>query len=133
MVISPSVGVSTPASNLAKVDFPAPFAPQTAEHAAGVTLQIDAVQRLDPGVVLLHPDRLERQLPHRQLVGLLFYLFSAVTMARGLLLVVVKPVGSNVGGDRGTPDAHACGCTMTLTVCSSRRPAVRASSTCASP
>ena len=28
-VISPSVGVSTPASSLAKVDLPAPLAPQT--------------------------------------------------------------------------------------------------------
>ena len=49
MVISPSVGVSTPASNLAKVDFPAPLAPQTPSTLPAYPSRSTPSSALTPG------------------------------------------------------------------------------------
>ena len=66
------VGLMDPREDLDESGLSGAVLPKESVHLTGHDVQIDAVQRLDAGVVLLHPDRLEGQLPYRQLMSLLF-------------------------------------------------------------
>ena len=55
MVISPMVGVSTRRASLAKVDFPAPIgAADWRGRSPAYPFEVDSVERLYAGVMLLH-------------------------------------------------------------------------------